>query len=88
MTFVWHFLYSVMVHTGAWMAVNQMHRTYNDLVDVLFRIQQDVVYVPTSLLLFHISLMLLSIDIQDVQYALPLFVCVWMSFLQKDVQAT
>lgn len=77
-----------MVHTGAWMAVNQMHRTYNDLVDVLFRIQQDVVYVPTSLLLFHISLMLLSIDIQDVQYVLPLFVCVWMSFLQKDVQAT
>jgi hypothetical protein len=44
--------------------------------------------VPTSLLLFHISLRLLSIDIQDVQYDLPLFVCVWMSFLQKDVQAT
>ncbi len=88
MTFVSHYLYSVTVHNGAWVAVNQMHHTYNDLVDVLFRIQQDVVYVPTSLLLFHISLRLLSIDIQDVQYDLPLFVCVWMSFLQKDVQAT
>jgi len=73
MKFVLHFLCSLMAHTGALLVVNQMRRTCSDSVDVLYHIEQDVVYEPISPLRFHIVPVLLSIDIQDGQSALPVF---------------